>query len=178
MADDQTKPEKAQNPYAVPATNSDVAQPPVSGPESNAAATAKAAALGDIVDRLTSVLALENQLLTQPKSSELGPVVARKQVLFIEYEQYLKENGDLKSLMAELPPSEKEALLARAKLFDQVLRENELKLDAMVKSSEHIMGVISEVARKAAQPVRGYGAAGTMNRATKTVAPVALNGTF
>lgn len=178
MKDDTEPQQQTQNPYAMPQA---IAAAPA-GTEGHsghqAAATAKAAALGDLVDRLVSVLALENQLLDRPKSVELGPVVARKQVLFIEYERFLKENGDLKNIMAELPPSEKEALLSRAKLFDKALRENELKLDAMVRSSEHIMGVISEVARKAAQPVRGYGAAGKINQATKTVAPVALNGTF
>ena len=144
------------NPYAA----RPVAEPEGSDASENApvraAATAKAAALGDIVDRISAVLETENALLTRPNSQALGPVVARKQALFIEYEAWLRAHGDLRAVMAELPPEERAALLDRAKRFDALLRENEVKLDAMVKSGEHIMGVISEGARRAAQPVRGY----------------------
>ncbi|MDJ0685639.1 MAG: hypothetical protein QNJ84_13120 [Alphaproteobacteria bacterium] len=166
------------NPYAIPiAADMAVSMPPEATPL-QAAATAKAAALGDIVDRIIAVLETENAMLSKPNSQALGPIVARKQAHFIEYEEWLKSNGDLRSVMAELPPDERAVLLDRAKRFDALLRENEVKLDAMVKSGEHIMGVISEVARRAAQPVRGYGAAGSINAASRTVAPVAVNGTY
>ena len=144
----------------------------------NAAASSRTAAMIDLVDRLIDVLERENALLTRPRSKDLGPVVAEKQSLFTEYEEMLKQIGSLAGLLAETPPDQKAVLVDKAKLFDEVLRENELKLDAMVRTSEHIMNVMSKVARKMTQPVQGYGREGSVTDSPKTVAPVAIDRTL
>ena len=143
-----------------------------------AAASSRTAAMIDLVDRLIEVLDRENDLLDRPRSKELGPVVAQKQALFTEYEDALRKIGSLSELMAETPPDQKAVLLDKAKTFDTLLRENELKLDALVKTSEHIMTVMSNVARKMAQPVQGYGRGGSFADAPKAIAPVAVNRTL
>ena len=108
----------------------------------------------------------------------LPSVVAEKQGLFAEYEAMLRQSGDLHALMAEISPAHRSELLERAKSFDAKLRENEMKLDAMVRSSEQVMRVMSDVARKMAQPVQGYGSKGAVSYTSKTSAPVALNETL
>ncbi len=142
------------------------------------AASSRTAAMIELVDKLIDVLDRENTLLSRPRSKDLGPVVAEKQRLFADYETMLTQIGSMSGLMAETPPEQKTLLVARAKRFDDALRENELKLDAMVKTSEHIMSVMSKVARKMTQPVQGYGNRGAMADSPKTIAPVAIDRTL
>lgn len=175
--------DKTSNPYlnqAAGEPTADGASPaaPDAAGEPQGAANVRAIAMINLVDRLNSVLDRENALLDKPRSKDLGPVVAEKQGLFAEYEAMLRQIGDLPALMAEVTPDCKAELLDRAKAFDAKLRENELKLDAMVKSSEQVMRVMSDVARKMAQPVQGYGNKGSVSYTSKTSAPVALNQTL
>ena len=174
-----TEAPQTANPYL----QQDPAQEPA--PETDAAATAPApaassrtAAMIELVDKLIDVLNRENTLLSRPRSKDLGPVVAEKQGLFAEYEAMLAQIGSLSGLMAETPPEQKAVLVERAKLFDDVLRENELKLDAMVKTSEHIMSVMSKVARKMTQPVQGYGNKGAMADSPRPSRPSRSTGHF
>lgn len=148
------------------------------GTEQQAAANVRAVALINLVDKLIDVLTRENALLDKPRSRDLGPIVAEKQGLFAEYEAMLRQTGKLSALMAEISPDRKAELLDRAKTFDAKLRENEVKLDAMVKSSEQVMRVMSDVARKMAQPVQGYGNKGAVSYTAKASAPVAINETL
>jgi len=175
-----TDAQQTANPYLqqdqVPETAPDTA--PDTAPAATPAASSRTAAMIELVDRLIDVLIRENAMLSRPKSRDLGPVVAEKQNLFAEYEAMLKQIGSLSGLMAETPPDQKAVLMTRAKEFDDLLRENELKLDAMVKTSEHIMNVMSKVARKMTQPVQGYGRQGSMADSPKTIAPVAVNQTL
>lgn len=167
---------KTANPYLTkaPETAAEETDRPAPVP----AASSRTASMIELVDQLIDVLVRENALLSKPRSKELGPVVAEKQGLFAQYEDMLQQIGSLSGLLAETPPEQKAVLVEKAKQFDDVLRENELKLDAMVRTSEHIMQVMSKVARKMKQPVQGYGRGGSMADSPKTVAPVAVNRTF
>ena len=104
--------------------------------DAQAAANVRAIAMINLVDKLIDVLERENALLDKPRSRDLGPVVAEKQGLFAEYEAMLRQTGNLSALMAEISPDRKVEILDRAKVFDALLKENEIKLDAMVRSSE------------------------------------------
>ena len=176
-------PQQSANPYLNQPPAAETASSPApagAAPETEAqgAANHRAVAMINLVDKLIDVLTRENALLDKPRSKELGPVVAEKQGLFAEYEAMLRQTGNLPALMAEISPEHRAELLERAKAFDAKLRENELKLDAMVRSSEQVMRVMSDVARKMAQPVQGYGNKGAVSYTAKTSAPVALNETL
>jgi|GEM_PF-1698639 len=167
------------NPYLNrPAAEEGTTLPAAAAGDAQAAANSRAVAMINLVDKLISVLDRENALLDKPRSKDLGPVVAEKRGLFAEYEAMLRQTGNLSALMVELSPGRKAELLDRAKVFDAKLRENEIKLDAMVRSSEQVMRVMSDVARKMAQPVQGYGNKGTVAYSSKTSAPVAVNETL
>ena len=168
-----TEPQTA-NPYL----NQEEAAPNAQQAAPVAAASSRTAAMIEMVDRLIEILTVENEMLDRPRSKELGPVVAKKQALFTEYEEMVRRIGNFSELMAETPPDQRTVLLDKAKLFDGLLRENELRLDALVRTSEHIMKVMSNVARKMAQPVQGYGRGGGVTDAPKAIAPVAVNRTF
>lgn len=181
------KTEATSNPYlnrpaaaeTAPASDTATGTPAdTAGTESQAAANVRAVAMINLVDKLIDVLERENALLDKPRSKDLGPIVGEKQGLFAEYEAMLRQIGNLSALMAEISPDRKAELLARAKDFDAKLRENEVKLDAMVRSSEQVMRVMSDVARKMAQPVQGYGNKGAVSYTAKTSAPVAVNETL
>ena len=146
--------------------------------DAQAAANVRAITMINLVDKLIDVLERENALLDKPRSKELGPVVAEKQGLFAEYEAMLRQTGNLSALMAEISPDRKAEIRDRAKTFDARLKENEIKLDAMVRSSEQVMRVMSDVARKMAQPIQGYGNKGAVSYTSKTSAPVAVNETL
>lgn len=146
--------------------------------DAQAAANVRAIAMINLVDKLIDVLERENALLDKPRSRDLGPVVAEKQGLFAEYEAMLRQTGNLSALMAEISPDRKVEILDRAKVFDALLKENEIKLDAMVRSSEQVMRVMSDVARKMAQPIQGYGNKGAVSYTSKASAPVAVNETL
>lgn len=176
-------PEQTGNPYLNrPMENGAATAPtPVAVSEAadgQGAANARAAAMINLVDKLIGVLERENAMLDKPRSKDLGPIVAEKQGLFAEYESMLRQIGDLPALMAEIAPGRKAELLDRARNFDALLRENEIKLDAMVRSSEQVMRVMSDVARKMAQPIQGYGNKGAASHSSKVSAPVALNQTL
>lgn len=179
--------QQSSNPYlnppkaAEPQTETDgTADATAASPSetAQAAANVRAVALINLVDKLIDVLTRENQLLDKPRSRDLGPVVAEKQGLFAEYEAMMRQIGNLSTLMAEISPERKAELFDRAKVFDDKLKENEVLLDAMVRSSEQVMRVMSDVARKMAQPVQGYGSQGAVSYSSKTSAPVAVNETL
>ncbi len=167
------------NPYLTQSTGQDGTMPvPAVAADAQAAANGRAVAMINLVDKLIDVLDRENALLDKPRSKDLGPIVAEKRGLFAEYEAMLRQTGNISALMVEISPGRKAELLDRAKVFDAKLRENEIKLDAMVRSSEQVMRVMSDVARKMAQPVQGYGNKGTVTYSSKTSAPVAVNETL
>lgn len=172
---------ETHNPYLAKPAAQDA--PEASAPDgittdAQAAANVRAITMINLVDKLIDVLERENALLDKPRSKELGPVVAEKQGLFAEYEAMLRQTGNLSALMAEISPDRKAEILDRAKIFDARLKENEIKLDAMVRSSEQVMRVMSDVARKMAQPIQGYGNKGAVSYTSKTSAPVAVNETL
>tara|TARA_Y100000588_G_scaffold304399_1_gene327239 strand:- start:22 stop:558 length:537 start_codon:yes stop_codon:yes gene_type:complete len=172
---------ETSNPYLAKqaAQDTPVAQAADGAPtDAQAAANVRAIAMINLVDKLIDVLERENALLDKPRSKDLGPVVAEKQGLFAEYEAMLRQTGNLSALMAEISPDRKAEILDRAKVFDTLLKENEIKLDAMVRSSEQVMRVMSDVARKMAQPIQGYGNKGAVSYTSKTSAPVAVNETL
>ena len=189
-AQDETGIVKAQNPYAVPSPSSENAAPTaevVAAPET--ASTPEVAEVNDpnlqranelleLIDNLISVLNEETELLETPRSRELEPVVKRKQALFAEYDATLGQSGDLKALMQELTVEKRNTIMQRARQFETALIENEAKLDAVVRASQTIMNVITEVAAKAAQPVQGYGRYGSINTPNTPSAPVAINKTL
>ncbi len=142
------------------------------------AANAQLQSMIDLVDKLIDVLGRENELLAKPRSRELTPVVSEKQGLFAEYEGMLRKVGDFSALLAQVDPGLKKVLSERAKVFEVALKENEAKLDAMVRTSQQIMKVMSDVAKKMAKPVQGYGNSGAVSGPGKTLAPVAVNQTL
>lgn len=146
--------------------------------ETHGQATARAFEMIATVDRLIDVLERETALLQRPRSAELAPVVSEKQAIFTEYEQAVARWGDLRALLAELTPELKEQVIAKARALEAALRENEMRLDAMMRASQSIMDVMQKVARKAARPIQGYGQAGTLRAPGKTSAPVAINRTL
>ena len=77
-----------------------------------------------------------------------------------------------------LPAELREQVLEAARGFDGALKTNERKLDALVKASEQIMGVITRAARSAASPLNAYGSKGGAHARPGPVAPVAINGTY
>ena len=173
----------SSNPYLSSPTGA--ANAPAAGAETEnavappqAAANMRAITIINLVDKLIDVLERENALLDKPRSKDLSPVVAEKQRLFAEYEAMMRQSGNLSVLMTEISPATKMELLDRAKRFDETLRENEIKLDAVVRSSEQVMRVMSDVARKMAQPVQGYGNKGAVSYTSKISVPVAVNETL
>lgn len=139
----------------------------------------KAQNLIDVVTRLTNLIERETDMLTtRPKSADLAVVVQEKQRLFSEYETMIRGLGGLVGLSAELEPALRDELTQVAKRFDEAMRLNERRLDAMVRASQRIMEIMRDAAQKASQPVGSYNAGGGTKAYTGKAVAVTLNETL
>lgn len=139
----------------------------------------KAQNLIELVMRLTSLIERENDMLeSRPKSADLAIVVEEKQRLFADYETMIQDLGGLGGLAAELEPALRDELINVAKRFDEAMRQNERRLDAMVRASQRIMEIMRESVQKVSQPVGSYNAGGATKAYGGKAIAVAINETL
>lgn len=131
--------------------------------------------LQDLVD----VMNRENVQLETPRSSELQELVQEKQSLFLQYEKQLEELAANPGFAAGLSEEMKERLRMLSAQYEEVLKENQRRLQTALKTSDMIFNHISSAAAKAAgTQLQGYGGGGTSKQQTGRTAPIAINETL
>ena len=139
----------------------------------------RAELLIDLVSHLIDIMEKENVILDHPKSVDLGPIVAEKQVLFQSYETQLQELARDPSFTIHLDDGHKAALRTLCERFEEVQKVNERKLRVAVTSSNMIVDRIREAATQATgTSLNSYGKSGTQQAYEKKAAPVAINETL
>ena len=136
--------------------------------------TIRAHNLIGLMDDIMDVLERENALLDRPVLRELKPVVDEKQALFRLYEEQVRELSGQSDFADTLDVDLKDRLTDLARRFEDMMKTNEIKLNAMTRSSQMIVDRITSAAQQAAASASGYGRSGGAYQNGKA-APVAIN---
>lgn len=141
--------------------------------------TSKTQNLIGLLTGLIDVLERENELLNKPNVQQITDLVEEKQNLFFEYDKQVSQlNGDV-SFVGSLSEEAKVELKELSQRFDDVSRENELKLRATLKTSDMIVDHITKAAtRSTGASLSAYGGDGNQRSAAARAAPVAINRTL
>lgn len=139
----------------------------------------RAQSVTDLLSQLIDVLEQENKLLMAPRSTELGPLVERKQALLADYEQELKAIGKIDKFSTAIEPEIRDTLKSLSERFQRVSAENERRLKISVRASSMIVERIRDAATRAAgAKVSSYGNTGARHAEARKAAPVAINETL
>lgn len=127
-----------------------------------------------LIHDLIRVLTQENELLQNPDTASLGPLVREKEALMRLYEQETDSLAAAKPFMDKLPPELADQLRQAALEFDRLIKINQRELQIGLTVSEKIMDSIKEAAYKVKTTVQLYGRNGALNQSSRP-APVAIN---
>ena len=139
----------------------------------------RATSLIGLLTGLIDVLEQENAILNKPNIQQLTDLVEEKQILFFEYDKQVEELAGDVSFANSLSDEAKEEIKQLSLRFEQVSRENEIKLSAALKTSSLVVDHITKAASKATgASIAAYGGDGTSRMTGNRAAPISVNRTL
>lgn len=128
---------------------------------------------------LIDILEQENAMIGKPDVQQLTNLVEEKQTLFFEYDKQVAELAGDVSFASTLSDEAKTEIKQLSTRFEEVSRENEIKLRAALKTSDMVVAHITKAANKATgASIAAYGGDGTSHMSGNRAAPIAVNRTL